>query len=254
MKLNMLTLSLFASISILSCKQNQQKTKIIETEIIMTEETTPTLKSTLDAKKDDFNAKAPEDKKKDYAEGLKAAEQSGVVARAKHIGDLAPNFTLKNALGNDVTLSDYLKKGPVVLTWYRGGWCPYCNLTLQRLQQELGNFEAEGANLLALSPELPDKSLNTAEKNELKFEVLSDVGNVVGKDYGIIYKLTDAVADRYQTGFDLHGFNGDESNELPLAATYVINQEGEIIYEFLDVDYRNRAEPADIVSALKTLK
>ncbi|MDW5290676.1 peroxiredoxin-like family protein [Formosa sp. PL04] len=210
--------------------------------------------SVLDAKKDDFNTEAPEDKKKDYAEGLKAVEESGIIKNAKHIGDKAPNFTLKNAVGKDVSLNEYLKKGPVVLTWYRGGWCPYCNLTLHRLQQELSNFQAEGANLLALTPELPDKSMDTTEKNELKFEVLSDVGNIVGQDYGIIYKLTEAVADRYQKGFDLHGSNGDESDKLPLAATYVINPDGKITYAFLDVDYRKRAEPADIITALKALK
>ncbi|MFB9052540.1 peroxiredoxin-like family protein [Formosa undariae] len=220
----------------------------------MSEITEPTLKSQLDAKKDDFEAHAPVDKKQDYAEGLEAVEKSGVIKKAKQVGDQAPEFTLKNAIGNDVTLSEYLKKGPVVLTWYRGGWCPYCNLTLQRLQQELGNIQAEGANLLALSPELPDNSLNTTEKNDLKFEVLSDVGNQVGKAYGIIFKLTAAVANRYQDGFNLHGFNGDESNELPLAATYIINQNGEINYAFLEVDYRKRAEPADIIDALKTLE
>ncbi|WP_299781480.1 peroxiredoxin-like family protein [uncultured Formosa sp.] len=213
-----------------------------------------TLQSVLDTKKDDFNSKAPEEIKTIYDAGFRAVEYSGVVKHAKHIGDIAPDFKLKNALNKDVTLHEYLKKGPIVLTWYRGGWCPYCNLTLQRLQQELSNFQAEGANLLALTPELPDKSMNTTEKHELKFEVLSDVGNEVGKTYGIIYKLTDDVANHYQNNFDLHGFNGDESNELPLAATYVINQDGKITYEFLEVDYRKRAEPADIVNALKALK
>ncbi|MHA7944656.1 peroxiredoxin-like family protein [Formosa sp. 3Alg 14/1] len=220
----------------------------------MPELTKPTLKSLLDAKKDDFDAHAPEDKKQDYAEGLEAVEKSGIVETAKQVGDLAPNFTLNNAIGKAVSLSEYLEKGPVVLTWYRGGWCPYCNLTLQRLQQELNNIQAEGANLLALSPELPDNSMNTAEKNALKFEVLSDIGNNVGKTYGIIFKLTDAVAERYQDGFNLHGFNGDTSDELPLAATYIINQNGEITYAFLEVDYRKRAEPADLINALKNLK
>ncbi|MBP1839835.1 peroxiredoxin-like family protein [Formosa algae] len=220
----------------------------------MTENITPSLQSILDAKKDDFNAKAPEEIKTMYAKGLDAVEKSGVLQKAKHIGDLAPNFTLQNAMGKAVSLSDYLIKGPVVLTWYRGGWCPYCNLTLQRLQQELSHFQAAGANLLALTPELPDQSLNTTEKNELKFEVLSDVGNKVGKDYGIIFKLTEDVAKRYQDSFDMHSYNGDDSDELPLAATYVINEDGEIIYDFLDVDYRNRAEPSEIISVLKTLK
>lgn len=220
----------------------------------MSKEEQPTLKSILDAKKEDFNTKASDNIKTIYAAGLKATEDANIIKNAKHIGDKAPNFTLKNAINKDVSLDEYLKKGPVVLFWYRGGWCPYCNLTLQRLQQELSNFKAEGANLLALTPELPDKSISTTEKNELKFEVLSDIENKVGKAYGVIFKLTEDVAKHYQNSFDLHGFNGDESNELPLAATYIINQNGVITYEFLDVDYRKRAEPKAILTALKTLK
>ena len=122
------------------------------------------------------------------------------------------------------------------------------------LQEELSNFKAQGANLLALTPELPDKSISTSEKHDLQFEVLSDVGNTVARDYGIVFKLTEGVAEKYQKSFDLHGYNGDASDELPLAATYVIDTDGVIRYAFLDADYRNRAEPADIIEALKKLK
>jgi len=153
-----------------------------------------------------------------------------------------------------VQLNDYLKKGPVVLTWYRGGWCPYCNMTLHYLQEQLPNFQLKGASLLALTPEIPDQSMSTIEKHQLQFEVLSDVGNKVAKQYGIVFKLTDAVADSYQKAFDLHAFNGDESDELPLAATYVIDQNGQIVYTFLDADYRNRAEAKDILAALDLIK
>jgi peroxiredoxin len=94
-----------------------------------------------------------------------------------------------------VQLNDYLKKGPVVLTWYSGGGCPYCNITLLYLQEQLLNIQLKRAVLLALTPELPDKSISTTEKHQLQFEVLSDVGNKVAKQYGIVFKLTDAVAD-----------------------------------------------------------
>lgn len=167
---------------------------------------------------------------------------------------MAPDFSLQNAIGKKVNLKDYLKKGPVVLVWYRGGWCPYCNITLSRLQEELPNFNAEGANLLALTPEMPDKSISTKEKNHLDFEVLSDVGNNVGREYGIIFKLTPEVAKIYNENFDLNANNGDNTNELPLAATYVIDKEGIIRYAFLDADYRKRAEPKAIIEALKSLK
>lgn len=127
-------------------------------------------------------------------------------------------------------------------------------MTLHYLQEELSDIQLKGANLLALTPELPDKSMSTTDKHQLQFEVLSDVGNKVAKEYGIVFKLTDAVADSYQKGFDLHGFNGDESDELPLAATYVIAQDGTIVYTFLDAEYRNRAEAADILAAVDSIK
>lgn len=211
----------------------------------------PSLKSILDEKKAGFEERASEEKKRIYGEGIAAVANSGVLENALQLGDKAPDFSLTNATGKEVKLSEQLAQGPVILTWYRGGWCPYCNITLNRLQEEMPNFTALGANLLALTPELPDSSFSTQEKNELSFEVLSDVGNQIARQYGVVYSLTDEVAEAYQNGFDLHKYNGDESNELPLAATYVIAQDGSIIYAFLDAEYRNRAEPKDIIKALE---
>ena len=136
----------------------------------------------------------------------------------------------------------------------RGGWCPYCNITLQYLQERLPDFQKAGAELIALTPELPDQSITTAEKHKLKFMVLSDVGNKTGKEYGVVFQLTPEVAAIYQDVFNLHQYNGDDSNELPLAATYVIDQNGIIQYAFLDFDYRNRAEPNEIIKALTKIK
>ena len=209
------------------------------------------LKSKLDEKKASFELKADDNKKRAYKQGLEAVENSGITSKAMQVGDKAPNFTLNNALGKPVSLYDYLKKGKVVLTWYRGGWCPYCNLTLDQLQQELPNFKSNGATLIALSPELPDKSISTAEKHKLEFEVLSDIGNKIAFEYGIVFKLTDEVAEMYNKSFDMNSYNGDKSNELPLAATYIINKNGKIIYAFLDADYRNRAEPSMLTEFLK---
>lgn len=212
------------------------------------------LATQLTEKKNAFNAKAPERIKTIYAAGLKAVHESGAVAGAKQPGENAPDFELTNAAGNAVRLSEYLKHGPVVLTWYRGGWCPYCNLTLNALQKELANFKTAGATLLALTPELPDPSMSTAEKNALEFEVLSDIDSHVARAYGIVYKLTDEVAAIYEEKFGLSAYNGNDSNELPLAATYIIGQDGKIAYAFLDADYRNRAEPSTITAELKKMQ
>ncbi len=211
------------------------------------------LTTELEAKKAAFEQRASDEIKALYGGGTQAVIDAGVVENAKSMGDQAPNFTLTNQSGQEVSLSGLLEQGPVVLMWYRGGWCPYCNITLAAYQERLSDITAQGATLVALTPELPDKSMSTAEKNALEFQVLSDVGNEVAREYGVVFKLTDGVHESYEKGFGLSQFNGDESGELPLAATYVIDRDGTIRWAFLDADYRNRAEPADVIAALEKL-
>lgn len=211
---------------------------------------TENLNSLLETHRKTSTAKFTEERNIITADGIASVIQAGVLENALSLGDKAPNFTLKNALNQPVSLYDELKNGPVVLTWYRGGWCPYCNITLQYLQKKLPEFKQLNATLLALTPELPDNSLNTSEKNNLEFSVLSDIGNKVAKEYGVVFTLTNEVASIYQASFGLHEMNGDNSNELPLAATYVIDTNGVIQYAFLAADYRKRAEISEIISAL----
>ncbi|TNE27950.1 MAG: AhpC/TSA family protein [Bacteroidetes bacterium] len=214
-------------------------------------ETEKTQAQALDERKANFAQSADEQTQEIYREGLTQVSESDILEKALNVGDTAPNFTLQNALGGETSLAENLENGPVVLVWYRGGWCPYCNINLHYLQEELPNFKAEGASLIAISPELPDQSISTAEKHELEFEVLSDIGNRVAKQYHVVFKLTDEVAEIYNNKFGLNEHNGDTSNELPLAATYIINTNGVIEYAFLDIDYRNRAEPSKITEFLR---
>jgi len=214
----------------------------------------PKVQDVLDKKKSEFSASAAPKMKSDFEEGIQLVRDSGVEEKARQVGDKAPNFTLPNATGEDVTLYEVLKEGPVVITWYRGGWCPYCNLYLHELQEVLPQFKAAGAQLIAISPELPDNSADTKQKNELSFHVLSDVQNKSGKDFGVVFELPAFIADYYNAAFDLVKYNGDDSNELPLSASYVIAQDGTIAYAFLDADYRKRAEPADLLKAIEALK
>lgn len=218
-----------------------------------TTKNTGPLDALLDVKRQDGASKFTEEKKKIYADGIASVSDSGILDTALNVGDKALDFSLKNQLNQTVSLYDQLKDGPVVLTWYRGGWCPYCNITLHYLQDKLPEIKTAGATLLALTPELPDNSLNTSEKNNLEFSVLSDVGNVIGKNYGVVFKLTPEVATIYNNGFGLNEKNGDASNQLPLAATYVIDTNGIIQYAFLDADYTKRAEVSEIIAALKKL-
>ena len=254
LKKNLSVLIMVATIAI-SCETKEKKQEISTKE---TEKETTKKPGELDAllevRRKGFNAKASDEKKKIYAEGIEDVKNSGILEKALNVGDKAPNFTLNNALNKPVSLYDELKNGPVVLTWYRGGWCPYCNITLHNLQDRLPDFEKEGATLMALTPEVPDKSLSTSEKHELEFTVLSDVNNVIGKEYGVVFELLSGVATIYEQGFGLSEFNGNSDNELPLAATYIIDKNGIIKYAFLDADYRKRAEPDELLQVLKNLK
>ncbi|MBW4966784.1 AhpC/TSA family protein [Pseudoalteromonas sp. CR1] len=170
---------------------------------------------------------------------------------ALQVGDKVENFTLANHLGKNVELVDLLKKGPVVISFYRGAWCPYCNLELKALNDYLPQFKTKSAQLVAISPQLPDQTLTTAQKNELEFDVLSDVGNKVAQQFGLLFTLDRRIQELY-TGFgiDFEQTYGDKTYQLPLPATYVINQNGIITYAFLNEDYTLRAEPSDVMTAL----
>jgi peroxiredoxin len=143
-------------------------------------------------------------------------------------------------------------QAPAIVTFYRGGWCPYCNLQLRAFQQILPDLKAAGASLVAVSPEKPDDTLSTAEKNALAFEVLSDVGQKVGRAFGLVYQFSDELKSAYQGfGIDIPAKNAADEWALPLSATYVIGRDGIIIYAYTDADYRDRADPMDVLAILK---
>jgi peroxiredoxin len=177
--------------------------------------------------------------------------RNGLAKRALQVGDLAPEIVLTNAKGETVDVGTLLKRGPVILTFYRGGWCPYCNLELRAFQKILPDIEAIGASLVAISPEKPDDTLTTAEKNALSFQVLSDVGQKVGRAFGLVYIFSEELKGAYQGfGRDIPEANGTEEWALPISATYVIGENGRIIYAYTDADYRDRADPEDVLKVL----
>jgi peroxiredoxin len=181
-----------------------------------------------------------------------AGLRDGLAKSALKTGDRAPAVVLGNARGDTVDVGALLKNGPVIVSFYRGGWCPYCNFELRAFQQILRQIEAAGATLVAISPEKPDDTLSTAEKNALSFEVLSDVGQKVGRAFGLVYDFSDELKSAYKAfGIDIPGKNGAEDWALPISATYVVDRDGTIIYAYTDADYRDRAEPADVLEVLK---
>ena len=214
------------------------------------------LQDQLDAKKAAFESKASEEKISEYNKGVKAVQESGMLKNALNVGDTAPDFTLTNAIGKKVTLSTLLKDGPVVMTWYRGSWCPYCNIALRSYQENLGKIKASGAQFIALTPELPDKSLPNSEKHALEYEVLTDLNNQVAKEFKIIFEMTPWVANAMENFAGLNKYNGKEydNKTLPLSATYIITPDRKIAYAFLDAEYRNRAIPKQIIAELAKLK
>ncbi|MEU4930411.1 peroxiredoxin-like family protein [Streptomyces yokosukanensis] len=186
--------------------------------------------------------------------GARELAATGMGSRAVGVGAQAPRFTLPSAAGKDVALGSLLEDGPVVLTFYRGAWCPYCNLALRALQQHQNAIGACGAQLVAVSPQIPDESLSLIEKEQLAFEVLSDVGSEVAKQFGIAFDLSDELGRVYDGfGFDLHRVNGGHARTLPMPATYVIDRTGVIRWAFVTTDYTVRAEPSEIVAALHSL-
>ena len=166
----------------------------------------------------------------------------------------APDFALPDQAGRQVRLSELLAHGPVVLTFFRGEWCPFCDLTLRAFETIVPDLAARGASLVAISPQTLDHSASTAESKGLSFPVLSDPGNAVAGRYGLVYSLTPAVRQRYaERGLDLTAFNGLDAVELPMPATFVIAQNGVIRWAFVDPDFTRRPEPSAILAALDEL-
>jgi peroxiredoxin len=211
------------------------------------------LQDDLNKAHDDFMAQMPEVAKQLDLDTEKVV-RSGVGNDAPGVGDIAPDFTLPNQLGRDVSATELRSKGPLVISFYRGSWCPYCSLELHALQRYLPKIEQLGASLVAISPQLPDESMSTAEKYKLSFIVLSDVGNVIARQFGLVFTLSETVRPVYSKfGIDLPRLNGTDTFELPVPGTFILDQEGKIRAEHVSADYKQRMEPEDILVALAEL-
>jgi peroxiredoxin len=219
-----------------------------ENEILMI----TTLQQDLAAFKGEFMAKLPKDKADIMARADADLAATSILAMALKAGDKAPDFTLPAACGLKVSLYETLKNGPAIIVFYRGGWCPYCNLELRTYQRLLPEIRKSGAQLMAISPQNPDGSLTTQEKNALAYPVLSDTGNQAAKAFGILFDLPAYLSNLYAGfGNDLTKINAAGTWQLPLPATFVIGQDGVIIKAFVETDYRERMEPAKALAAIK---
>jgi peroxiredoxin len=214
--------------------------------------TTTSLQSQLEDFKTAFIGRAAPERVTTMEVATQALRDSGIKAKALKVGQHAPDVLLPNASGKSIQLSTLWQQGPLILVLYRGGWCPYCNLELRAWQGMLAEVKAKGAQMVAISPQTPDNSLNTQQKNELAFEVLSDSELLASNGFGIAFDMSPELVALYASvGHDLPKTNGNGRWTLPVPATYVIGTDGVIQFAHVDVDYRNRAEPAEILASVK---
>jgi peroxiredoxin len=184
-----------------------------------------------------------------YERAAAALEASGIASRALGVGDSAPDFELPDPSGRLIRLGELLADGPVIVSFYRGQWCPFCNLELRGLQRALGEVAAAGATLVAISPNKPDVTADTVAELELDYPVLSDHDNQVAKMFNLVYEMTQENIDSYrEIGRDIGTLNGTGKWELPVPATYVIDSGGTIRYAFIDLNHRRRAEPSEVAA------
>ncbi|MHA4740337.1 peroxiredoxin-like family protein [Dyadobacter sp. MSC1_007] len=171
-------------------------------------------------------------------------------------GDKAPDFNMPNLYGENVNLYNTLDSKRVILIFYRGGWCPFCNLQLRQYQNMIPLFEEYNARIIAVSPEIPDRNLSEEEKTDLKYEVLSDVGNGVARRFTGILKYEGKSAERLkELGIDLAEINQSESGEVPVPAVFIIDQNRKVVFAKSEGgDYKKRVDPQEVLVALKGLK
>ncbi len=216
-----------------------------------------TLQSRLDAFKADFEAgKPPYNVPYSVIETMHRATAelvtSGAAPKALKAGDTLPAFSLADPDGNPVSSTDLLARGPLVISFYRGVWCPYCNMELQALEEALPKFRELGASLVAISPQNPINSRKSVRQNNLTFPILSDPHNDVAASFGLRFEMQDYLIDLYKSlKNDLPSFNGDPSWTLPMPARFVVGQDGVILYAEVNPDYTRRPEPEDMLPALR---
>lgn len=183
---------------------------------------------------------------------IEEVRQSGLAQRVLPVGAKAPEFELEDGDGKTFRSAEALSRGRLVISFYRGRWCPYCVAELESLQAVLPQLQQAGGSLAAMSPQIPKQSYFTADQHQLRFPVLSDPGNRVARQFGLVYRLPQELEQLYRAIFiNLPLANGDQSWELPLPATYILERDGRVLYAFADPDHMRRAEPAELLERLR---
>ena len=167
------------------------------------------------------------------------------------INSKAPDFKAKDQNGKDIRLKDIAKEGKVVLFFYRGYWCPFCNRQLKKLEDSLQMIRDKGATLIAITPEKPENIAKTVEKTKAQYSIIHDEGLKIMKAYEVEFEVPENTLTRYRnTGIDLEKTNGKDWKYLPVPAVYIIDKESNITYRFFDLDYKKRPSVQEILKNL----
>jgi peroxiredoxin len=214
------------------------------------------LQEKLDAFKSHFESKvAPPEVVDLFHRTTAGLIATGQAERSLKVGDIAPTFTLTTADGAVVSSTAMLERGPLVVTFYRGVWCPYCNIDLQAIEEVADEIRSFGANLVSISMQTATNSLKSQRQNKLSYPILVDEGGKTADAFGIRFRLQDELIEAYKTfNVDLPVINGEPSWTLPMPARYVIAQDGTIVYAEVSPDYTQRPDPRELVPALQRLQ
>lgn len=186
-----------------------------------------------------------------FGKSIEDLKTKNIEEKSIKVGDAFPSFSLPNANNQIINSNELLKSGKMIVAFYRGSWCPYCNLELAALQKALPKIKNKNATLVAISPQSPDYSLTTVEKHNLEFEVLTDDKNVLASKIGISFKLQNFIVPVYESiGIDVPKHNGNNENTLPVPAVYVVNKNGIVEYKFVDTNYVNRVDIDKLLNEL----
>jgi peroxiredoxin len=214
------------------------------------------MKTELESYTNELIREVGDDAKSLFAGQIGQARAYGIPDQSLRVGAKAPLFSLPSATGEVIDLGRLLQDGPVVLVFYRGGWCPYCNIQLRSYQSILNTLKQMRSCLVAISPENPDHTVETKNREKLEFHVLSDTNNAVARQFGLVFPVSSDVLmifkDRWN--LDLKKENGVDGGELPVPGTYVIDRDHTVIFSRVDEDYRRRPEPEEILEALRSCR
>ena len=188
-----------------------------------------------------------------HARVVEELKQSGITERALHSGDKAPSFELPDHNGKIVRSSELLATGRLVACFFRGRWCPFCVGQMEVMNAIYPKIKESGASLVAISPQTVQQSYFMEDQHKLRFPLLSDAGNKVAREFGLVYRVPEYQQEIYRRVFvNLPFVNGDDGWELPIPATFILGRNGTLLYASANPDYTDRPEPAEIVSFLST--